>query len=756
MIRSREAQPAPRRIALVVDRLAPGGKERVVSHLGTEFARAGHRPMVVCMRDRGRFGDQLAAEGIPVAAVGSDRPRDLRGLLRLAGIFRRFAPEVVNVHDRSSLPYAVAANRLAGGAPVILSCHGLLLGPGRRAPLAQRLAARGVRAATAVSRTVAREYRRLLGLGGAVTVIDNGIPIDAPQPDLRREVRDELGADDETFLFLAVGNVKPEKGYDVLLDAIDLLARRGSGRKFSLAVAGAFVDLPCRARLDEQIARLGLQDTVRMLGLRDDASALYSAADALVLPSRTEGLSMALLEAMCMSLPVVASAVGGVPGVLAGAGAGILVASEDPADLARGMGELLTDRPRCKSLGQRGRALVHRRFNAARMARDYLAVYDRAVASTSQPLPPPRHAARKPRAVLLGPERLGAGGMATVMANLRDSSLARRCVLTTIDTGKTTPVGRSPAAGAIAQVRLLGRIVREVAGGRGPIVHLQTCSGFTFWRDSVHMLIARMLGARGVWHVHGAKFGDFVRSPGPLGRAWMNAALSGAGAVIVLGAPWVRELRRASPRARWRVIPNGVPLPAAPAPRETAEPVFLFLGDLGHRKGAGTLVRAAAIAAGRGFTGRVELAGGEVRNGQRRRLEELIEESGCAAGVSLLGVVTGADKAAALQRADAIVLPSRAEGLPMAILEGMAHGLPVIATPVGSVGEAIRDGVEGLLVPPGDCEALAAGMIRLAADGDLRRRMGRAARKRVEGQYSLEAMARRIAGVYDEVLREQR
>ena len=90
----------------------------------------------------------------------------------------------------------------------------------------------------------------------------------------------------------------------------------------------------------------------------------------------------------------------------------------------------------------------------------------------------------------------------------------------------------------------------------------------------------------------------------------------------------------------------------------------------------------------------------------------------------------------------------------MAILEGMAYGLPVISTKVGAIPEVITDGVEGFLIEPGDVEALADRMVRLDTDSALRQRMGEAARARVMKRYSLHAMVDQITAVYNDVLKE--
>jgi glycosyltransferase involved in cell wall biosynthesis len=141
-----------------------------------------------------------------------------------------------------------------------------------------------------------------------------------------------------------------------------------------------------------------------------------------------------------------------------------------------------------------------------------------------------------------------------------------------------------------------------------------------------------------------------------------------------------------------------------------------------------------------------------VAPGQKDELTDHINRLRCRDRIMLPGVITGADKDRALAESQCLVLPSYAEGLPMAILEGMAASLPVIGTAVGAVAELIVDGVTGYVVPQGDVQALADRLSSLAGDETLRHRMGTAARRRAEEHYSMDVVTRRIMEIYAEVL----
>lgn len=358
---------------------------------------------------------------------------------------------------------------------------------------------------------------------------------------------------------------------------------------------------------------------------------------------------------------------------------------------------------------------------------------------------------------MLGPMPPLTGGMATVVDALRHSRLGTQCHLIFLNNGKTTPAARPLRNGIAAQARLAWQVALHLLRRRVDIVHIHTCSGWTFWRDALHMALARILGVRVIWHVHGGRFARFLREQRPWRQRLARAALEQAAAVIVLAPAWVGQLAPLAPRAAWRCVPNGVEVPAASPAAEAGAPFrILFLGHLGRSKGTHDLVRALAAARRQGFDGVAELAGGESQPGDRAALEALVREVGCQDAVELPGIVGGARKREALRRASVLCLPSHLEMLPMALLEGMAHGLPVLATRVGAIPGVVRDGVDGYLVDAADVEALAERIVQLAADAALRRRMGTAARQRVREGYAMATVVARLTALYDEVRRRGR
>ncbi|MCK4624116.1 MAG: glycosyltransferase, partial [Phycisphaerae bacterium] len=497
------------------------------------------------------------------------------------------------------------------------------------------------------------------------------------------------------------------------------------------------------------------EDRVIFAGHVDDVSEFLHQLDIFALPSSSEQHPNALLEAMACGLPCVATNVGGVGELLGQGRFGQLVEPDDLNAFTSALSELCKKPPLGRRFGEMSRGRVCEHYSMKQMILQYRRLYCSVTERSSRGHGVVRTPPKKtdyPRVVMLGPLPPLTGGMVTVVNNLRGSALAGRCRLTVLNNGKTTPEGRSVLMGIVSQMEVLRCLISAILRQRAQIVHIHTCSGFTFWRDCMHAMIARLLGSRIVWHVHGGGFNVFAAQQACIGKAIMRFALTHASAVIALSEDWVGCFRAIAPRANWRVVPNGVPISVKTVVVENRKPTFLFLGNLGEQKGAHDLVRAAAIASRKGFEGQIDLAGKETEPGQIEAIEKIIAETGCQSQVRLIGVISGEAKDKATESADCMVLPSYAEGLPMAILEAMACGLPIISTKVGAIPEVITDGVEGFLIEPGDIEALADCIVRLGKDSQLRQRMGDAARVRVQQRYSLQAMAERILEVYHGVL----
>ncbi|MCG6940281.1 MAG: glycosyltransferase family 4 protein [Thiohalocapsa sp.] len=349
------------------------------------------------------------------------------------------------------------------------------------------------------------------------------------------------------------------------------------------------------------------------------------------------------------------------------------------------------------------------------------------------------------RVLMVGPLPPPVGGMASVVQNLV-LALGPRVELAVLDNVKTTAADRSLWQGIAAQLRLLGRLAWRCVGWRPAVVHIHTCSWFTFWRNGVDLALARLLGRRVVLHIHGAQFHRFLGGlSGP--RAWLaRRVLRGAHRVVVLGAGWREVLSAWADPARIVVVPNGVPAGQQVVPSPQGPFRVLCLANYEARKGQEDLLRAVAgLDSARPV--RVELLGFEAEPGRRQRLLDLAAELGVA-DVDIPGPVIGDAKDARLAAAHCFCLPSYDEGLPMSMLEAMAVGLPVVATRVGAIPEALADGREGLLFEPGDVAALTGHLAWLIDEPEAAAALGAAGHERLAQDFSLEHSAELLLGVY--------
>ncbi|MDP3168450.1 MAG: glycosyltransferase family 4 protein [Hydrogenophaga sp.] len=352
------------------------------------------------------------------------------------------------------------------------------------------------------------------------------------------------------------------------------------------------------------------------------------------------------------------------------------------------------------------------------------------------------------RVVMSGPLPPAIGGMASVVGALSDSQLASQTDLTLFDTGKKTAANRTLLQGIQARLRLMRDWSALLAGQPGTIAHIHTCSGFTFFLDGLLAFVARRHRCRVVLHVHGGLFEAFLDGLNPLMLRIAQRIARRADVVIALSEDWRERLGQRLPGSHIAVLQNGVAEPTSAPQRGTNDrPIFLFLGNLSRLKGVPVLLDALELAQADWC---VQLAGSESEPGYMQWLRDEIERRGLAGRVTLLGSVVGEAKQRLLARADAFVLPSLAEGLPMSLLEAMAARLPVVATTVGAIPEVIDEGIEGHLVSPGEAAPLAQAMDALSGLTPLQREaMGRAAHARYKARYSVDAMAQALLGIYE-------
>jgi glycosyltransferase involved in cell wall biosynthesis len=263
--------------------------------------------------------------------------------------------------------------------PIVFTAHGLLFGgfePPRRR---YRLFSRRVSRIVAVSEEVGNRHRDYLNWSDAIEVIANGVPARTLTKGTRERVRESLGIPLSGFVFLAVGNPRVEKAFEVLVAAADSVLQRNESDEVFVLIAGKLSDNDYCRTLQQMVDDVG-QSNVRLLGYRPDVGDLYAATDAFVLSSRSEGLPMVILEAMMAGLPVVATRVGGIPQVLPPE-CGLLVAPDRENELADAMVHLLTmGREVRDEMSRFAAQWAFDNFSVRRMTDEYVKAYSGAIA----------------------------------------------------------------------------------------------------------------------------------------------------------------------------------------------------------------------------------------------------------------------------------------------------------------------------------------------------------------------------------------
>ena len=375
----------------------------------------------------------------------------------------------------------------------------------------------------------------------------------------------------------------------------------------------------------------------------------------------------------------------------------------------------------------------------------------------------------RPRLLVVGMTPPPVHGTSAFVRMLLDAPAVRERFqvlhLDTADRRGLENIGRLDATNVALALRHVAELAGLMRRERPALVYVPVAQNALAWaRDGLFVLAGRQAGARVVTHLHTGGFGEFFGQALPWTKGWVRHAQGRAHRAWVLADSLRGGYRGVLPAARVRVVPNGVPDPLDALPageqevdlrvrRTSTPPDILFLGQLSTAKGVDDLLEAARELVRQGLEFRLVLAGSWASAAERESTVAGLAGSGLAERVRLAGVLTGAEKARAFGDAAFFVLPSRlAEGQPLAILEAMAAGLPVVATSRGGIPDLVREGETGLLVPAGDPGALGAALARLLTDPAGARRMGEAGRRRWEERYTVERCMERVAGLFEEAL----
>jgi glycosyltransferase involved in cell wall biosynthesis len=350
-----------------------GGAEMIVKRLASSLDARRFRS-VVCLFSPGWLYDASTNQGIPTSVVRINGAFDLRWARAFAALVKRERVSVIHAHEFTANTYGSLMGQILG-VPVVATVHGKnYFAEQAKRRMAYRYVSR-VSRMVAVSTDLKQFIVRRAGVSeNRVDVIYNGVDLADPPPKEQLDaIRKDLNLDGYDHVIGAVGSLYPVKGHVHLIEALPEILRVFPRTLLLLVGQG---DL--EQELKAEVARRDLGAHVRFLGFRTDVPALLSLLDVFVLPSLSEGLSMALLEAMAAGKPVVATKVGGNAELVIDGDTGFLIDAESPQSLSAKVVQVLRDKARATSMGERGRRRVHDKFSFHAMVDRYQSCYEHA------------------------------------------------------------------------------------------------------------------------------------------------------------------------------------------------------------------------------------------------------------------------------------------------------------------------------------------------------------------------------------------
>jgi glycosyltransferase involved in cell wall biosynthesis len=353
------------------------------------------------------------------------------------------------------------------------------------------------------------------------------------------------------------------------------------------------------------------------------------------------------------------------------------------------------------------------------------------------------------RVLLLGPARSAVSGVSTHLNQLFESELTSRFDLVQFQVG--------------SEGRTMGRLrtlLRLIAGplafaaclirSKPSIVHLNTSLvAKAYWRDVVFLALAKAMGRRVIYQVHGGALPAEFFGGNRVLTALLRRILSCPDKVVLLARAEMMAYGRFAPHARLVRIANAVAVCETDLPAEryiVNRPLrVVYIGRLDADKGIFETIEAIRILRDRGTVVRLTIAGFGPASS---KIIRAIEADRLGDRAFLLGAVFGSAKQRLWEEADVFAFPTYREGLPYALLEAMAGGAVPVISPVGAIPDVVQDEVQGLFVPAREPQAVANALERLANDRPLLHRLAVAARQRIIEGYSVARMAQEFDALY--------
>lgn len=337
------------------------------------------------------------------------------------------------------------------------------------------------------------------------------------------------------------------------------------------------------------------------------------------------------------------------------------------------------------------------------------------------------------------------GGMTTVVESFLQHEFPAPFKLTYI----ATHTEKNKIYNSFFFIKGLIRIIFFLLVKKPKIVHLHMSERGSFVRKYIIYKISKAFGTKIIVHTHGAEFHQYYLKASPKGKKRIVGMLKNVDKVIALGESWERTLKSIESETDTTIIMNSVALPQLVKNKDRRNSFnILFLAVLIKRKGILDLIEASVPVIKEASKNNKRISFQIAGDGElMETAKELIASYGLGEFYQFHGWINEEQKKELLKETDLFVLPSYNEGLPLSILEALSYGIPIISTDVGSVNEAVIDGVNGYLIKPGDVQALSECLLG-SLNTSAFEKMGQASRELAERKFNHEIYFKKLEELY--------
>lgn len=346
---------------------------------------------------------------------------------------------------------------------------------------------------------------------------------------------------------------------------------------------------------------------------------------------------------------------------------------------------------------------------------------------------------------MIGVDKTSVGGMLTVVENyLNDEDFCNKTNLRYIPSVINSHVLHK----IIFFVKSFFHISFCIVCHKIDVVHIHMAERTSVYREGIIARLAKLLGCKVVIHMHGANIETWYNAQSSVVKSIAAYFMNAADRVVVLGNNWVPFMEKVvNNKSKITVVYNAVPS-MLHNPYSLKSRNVVFLGMLIQRKGIEDLLKAFSVIKDKiPHDVKLKMYGDD----KSHSIQSLIERYGLRGRAEYCGWLTNKEKPSVLRQCMLNVLPSYNEGLPMSILETMSYGIPNISTNIAAIPELINDGVNGLLVSPGDVESLQKALLNLLLNDRTRMQISENAYKSIQGNFTIEQHLKSILGIYEEL-----